>query len=1144
MTRLADQAARDTIETVFDRNLVVEAAAGTGKTTMLVKRIVSLLVAGEVEVQKIVAVTFTEKAAGELKLRIREELEKKRDGEEEVRRHLALSRLEEARVGTIHGFCADLLRERSVEAGIDPHFQTLDEAQGERVFDQAFDLWLQEKLDDPPEGLRRALRRKSNWGDDPVDRIRRAARELAEWRDFETPWERRAFDREVRVDQLLHSLTEFAEKSDNCHNPKGDNFFKDTEVARRVHHEIASAETVRDRDYDGTEAALINLDDWKFQRPRKGYGKQYGTKLPREEIHALHTRLVKELEDFHRDADADLASLLHAELREAVDRYEELKERTGSLDFVDLLLRTRDLVRDQRSVRADFQSRIDRIFIDEFQDTDPLQAEILLLLAADDPDQDDWRSIQPVPGKLFLVGDPKQSIYRFRRADVGTYLAVKQQLEAQGAECLQLTTSFRAVPDIQGAINVAFRNQMTGDETALQADYVPLTPYREGYDDQPAVVSLPVPAPYGYRDLYQAKMSESLADATAAYVEWLLHESGWTVTERGGTERVPLQPRHICLLFRRFEHFGSDVTKPYWQSLEARGIRHLMVGGRSFHEREEVETLRTALTAIEWPDDELALFATLRGSLFALGDAELLEFRHRFHRIHPFRIPDGELPERLQPIAEALELLKTLHRSRNHRPVAETVSRLLQETRAHAAFVMRPSGEQVLANVLYVAEQARAYEASGGISFRGFVDRLNQEAGKRRTQEAPILEERSEGVRIMTVHKAKGLEFPVVILADMTAKMARGNPGRHIDPERGLCAMRMGGWAPWELLEKQEEELAKDVAEGVRIAYVAATRARDLLVVPGIGDQRWGEGEVHTPRNPLAWLAPLNDAIYPLELAWRNAEPGVGCPEFGADTTVERPPERAFDAGGLKPGAHAIDQHTVVWWDPHLLKLNVDPQFGIRKSDLLHKDADPDAVKADQERFQTWRRERRELLDRATTPSLVVQTATERAKNKAGEPGVEVELIELDRTAARPGGARFGTLIHAALATVPLDADDAAVRRAVELQARIFGANGGEAMAAQMLVAQVLAHELFQRVRGADEVRRETPVTSMGEDEVLVEGVVDLAFREGDTWTVVDFKTDADLTEELPVYRKQVGIYAASIREATGQEARGVLLRI
>ena len=359
------------------------------------------------------------------------------------------------------------------------------------------------------------------------------------------------------------------------------------------------------------------------------------------------------------NADADLAALLQQDFRGALDRYDEMKTRTGALDFLDLLLGARNLVRDNVVVRRGFQSRFKRVFVDEFQDTDPLQAEILLLLTADDETESDWRRVKPKPGSLFLVGDPKQSIYRFRRADVGVYREVSDRLEKIGARRVHLRTSFRSVPGIQACVNDAFSRVMTGDEFTLQAPYVELAGHRPALPNQPSIVALPVPEPYKWRFVSAAAIEQSQPKAVAALVDWILCESKWQVTERSGSEPVPVSAKHVCLLFRRFVSWQNDVTRPYVEALEARGIPHVLVGGKAFHEREEVEAIRAALAAIEWPDDELSVFSTLRGPFFAIPDETLLEWAHRFGRqtpdafrrfaFHPFRVPelfDGDVPAR------------------------------------------------------------------------------------------------------------------------------------------------------------------------------------------------------------------------------------------------------------------------------------------------------------------------------------------------------------------------------------------------------------------------------------------------------------------------------------------------------------------
>jgi len=1180
---LPDTAARDAIRHSLGETLVVEAAAGTGKTTELVRRIVAVLASGAAPVEGIVAVTFTEKAAGELKLRLRAALEEaRRDAAGSARANLerAVARLEEARVSTIHGFCADLLRERPVEAGVDPRFTLLDERSSERLYREAFRRLFEARLMEPSEGIRRSLRRPSrdDDGDGKIERLTKAGWALAEWRDQPSAWRRpEAFDRRAEIDARTISLLALAHLTARAARPN-DHLFVATARFRTLAREIETAEAVRPRDHDLLESVLVSLSKERDPWEKKGYGAAYAPDVPRQEVLDARETFRQELASFAHRADADLAALLREELRPALDGYAELKRGAGALDFLDLLLLARDLLRDHADVRAELQERFARIFVDEFQDTDPLQAEILLLLASADPSVSAWRDVVPAPGKLFLVGDPKQAIYRFRRADVGTYREVTELLASRGARAVSLSASFRAVPALQRAVNTAFAPQMTGDAATRQAAYVPLAPVRDEEVRRPSLVALPVPDPYGRNDrLSQGAVDVSLPKAVGAFVEWLLTKSDWTVTERERPgEAVPVAARHVCVLFRRFttSAWGGgriDVTRAYVEALEARGIRHLLVGGKSFHEREEVEAVRAALCAVEWPDDELSVYATLHGPLFAIQDDVLFEWRERYGRLHPFRIPEAR--PGLAPVAEALDVLARLSRGRNRRAVSETLALLLEETHAQPGLVLQPAGEQALANVLHLAELARAHERAGGLSFRSFVERLREEAESGEAPEAPILEEGSDGVRLMTVHRAKGLEFPVVVLADITAKLTSSWVGRYVDPSRGLCAQRIGGLSPLELLEHEAEEGARDRAEGIRIAYVAATRARDVLVVPAVGDD---------PFPADGWTSPLHAALYPERRDAPSPAPGV--PAFGGDSVRSRPESLAFDARPVRPGLHRIGGeagHDVVWWSPAALTLEVEARPGLRRGELLLPEPDDDAAVEGLAAYEGWRAARDRALVDGERPSLRLATATERSLETGEDGGEEspdagaaavatgaaavatgaaavatgaaavatgaVEVHELPREEGRPAGRRFGTLVHAVLATAPLDGDEASVAAVATREGRILGASATEVSAAAKAVSAALRHPLLARARAAaarGECRRETPVTLMEMDGTLVEGVVDLAFREEGAWIVVDFKTDRDLGLELPAYRRQVALYARAVASAMGEMAHGVLLRV
>ncbi len=1135
--KLADAEARHRILTDFDTTLFVEAAAGTGKTTALVARIVALICEGVSTLDRIVAVTFTEKAAGEMKLRLRAEIERARNAadvtpERSARLAKALSQLELARIGTIHAFCGDLLRERPVESGIDPLFEVAAEDQAADLMDRAFDAWFQHALADPPDGVRRILRRRSRF-QKPRDALRNAAANLAEHRDFPMAWRRDPFNRTGKIDDLIRGLAELGELGPKA-SWQEDRLAQNLRAIKRFIDENARLETVRGRDYDGLEAALGDLarhKSWKWKGAKKT---SFGS-LTRDEVLARRDAVKADLDDFLRKSNADLAPLLQEALQPALATYEELKTRGGRLDFLDLLIKARNLVRDNAAVREELQKRFTHYFVDEFQDTDPIQAELLLLLSADDPCESSWLDVSPIPGKLFFVGDPKQSIYRFRRADIAM---------SRGAQPLYLNTSFRSPPSLQSFVNAAFAPAMAG--TTADGQYVPLEKWRPEIIGRPTIVALPVPRPYGdYGTIVNFRIDESLPEATGAYIDWLVNQSGWTVEENGGT--VPISPRHICILFRRLRNFSADVTRPYVRALEARRLPHVLVGGRSFHDREEIVALRNALTAIEWPDDELRVYATLRGPLFAFSDDVLFAYRQtvsadgelKIRRLHPMHPLDRmKLDPAAQEVADALTLLGYLHVGRNRRPIAQTILMLLDAVRAHAGIAMWPTGEQALANCLRMVDMARRFEQRGASSFRAFVERTEADAEAGQAEDAPIVEQGTEGVRMMTVHRAKGLEFPVVLLADPTCPAARDFPSRHVDPSRRLWLEPLCGCTPVELLEASQQELRRDQAEAVRLAYVAATRARDLLVVPSCGDQTLA-----------GWLEVLNPALYPIDEAKGQSEPVPGAPSFGRDSVVDRGAQGMAPASGcVRPGLHKprVGTHTIAWWDPNVLVLEAEENVGVRQQRILEADESGAEVFRGEQSFAEWKEGRSAAVAQASQPTIRVQTATAFA---AGAPLSEpdlarIQIEKISRTEVeRPSGRRFGALVHAVLAAVDLGARTDEIGAITQANARLIDATAAEISAVVTTVRSALQHPLMQRAARAKKLRRETPVQYHREDGLLIEGVVDLTFQEQtpefNGWTVVDFKTDREIEKSENQYRAQVAAYVEAVHIATELPAQG-----
>ena len=727
-----------------------------------------------------------------------------------------------------------------------------DDVAGE-LFESAFDRWFEQALGAPGEGLRRLLRRREGFDrEGPRPIIRAAAWELLQWRDFHTPWSHRPFDRDPEIDALVEDIRALGALIAPADPPIDQEDWLGKALGEIVHpiDEATRLESVRGRDYDALEAALLALlrgydGRWRW----KGWGENFGP-LPRVQVMARRDALKARLARFRDAAGANLAPLLRDELWPIVGYYEEAKKRAGVLDFMDLLLVARDLVRDRAAMRAELQHRISHIFVDEFQDTDPLQAEILLLLAADDPAESDWHRARPLPGKLFIVGDPKQSIYRFRRADVALYQEVKRRLLECGAELEHLTVSFRATPELQAAVNAAFAPLMPS-ESPTQPAYSPLMPFRADCATQPSLVVLPVPAPFSDRGFVtKRQIDESTPDAAGALVRWLVEESGWTVTTRDRPEeRVAIEPRHICMLFRRFSAYGRDVTRPYVRALEARHIAHVWSGADRSTSARRSRRCATPWARSNGPTTNLRSLRRCADRCSRSTTARCCAFARRPARLHPFRNLPADLPPSLRKSATRSPCCASCSAAQPPADRGDHRAPARRGARARGIAIW-PTGEQALANVMRLMDLARRYEARRAVhSFRGFVDELEARAEREESGEAPVVEEGAEGVRIMTVHRAKGLEFPIVLLADMTCNETVGDAHRWVDPASGLCALRLAGHAPARTSGTRRGGTAARPTRRRRACSMSARRARATFNRPPGGRQRAPGGMARAPQS-------------------------------------------------------------------------------------------------------------------------------------------------------------------------------------------------------------------------------------------------------------------------------------------------------
>jgi ATP-dependent helicase/nuclease subunit A len=1109
--------ALDRIRTELDRSFMVEASAGTGKTTSLVHRVAAAIAHGA-DVRRIVAVTFTDRAASELKLRIRSELERRarEPGPDASRFHAAAEHLEEAHVSTIHGFAGDLLRRYPLEAGLDPLFRVLPLESGHKLREEAFERVLDARLAAETPALSRYFARR----DASVDALRRGAAGLLADRSMRGGWRRRPLELELQPESILARTRDFVARM----SPRAERarLFMDLPLFADVVRRHETTRLTRDE----LEADLVSLADELTRRDRS----RRAQATPDEEARAL---LVRLLERYREAANADLAADLRDCLDPVVDEYQRMKAERGELDFDDLLVFARDLVVNDARIAEEVGARFTHIFVDEFQDTDRVQAELLMAVARDRRAQSPPSSpldAHPAPGKLFVVGDPKQSIYRFRNADPTTYDHVKRTLLASGGDVLELGTSYRTTRAIAAFVNDVFQSAMIEDAETAQPGYRPLVALRDGPPDQPGIIALPVPRPYGKRQLSKDAVSRSLPIAIADTVAYLLEGPLRIEDPRTGALR-PILAQDVAILFRQVVEWGENRTTVVSEALSARGIPHIALGGVGLGERAEAHALVTALSAIEDPRDSLLVYATLKGLLFGLSDEILLGWHVRFGGLRPLAPPVTALPSRFEPVAAALQLLADLHRTRNRQSPGETLQRLLDETQLLVAVGLTATPGQGFLQVEALFQRALQHERSGGISFRSFVHDLADPSQSSRATADDLDQDELAGVRLLTVHRAKGLEFPVVILADPTTNLTR-DAERVVDVERGVVALRIAGKVPWDLTEGAPLEEARGRAESLRCAYVAATRARDLLVVPVVSDK---------PTYPeTGWLSLLSAA------AVRGPRTRVSDFGFlGRDSVLERPDNQATGVR-IAPGLYrtATGTESLVLC-PETLGRSVSGAGGVSASSLVAKGGDAGHHARELAKLEAEEQRRASVVLAASAKSVTTSTVTARSQLLVASRTVESWIVPVPTRAA--SGKRFGTLVHAVLAAVQFDADEEAVRRLATTFARFDDGPPIEIEEAVSRVVRALASPYFELIRRTSRVHREVPVTvRTAEPPVVLDGVIDLLLVEPAELTVIDFKTDdpdAMTPEARARYASQVGLYADALADTfPGRSARLALL--
>ena len=807
--RPADEAARERARRDHETTLVIEAGAGTGKTTLLVDRIEAIVTSGRARLDEIAAVTFTENAATAMKLRLRERLERARAdarlaaGERE-RAALALDTLERAAVTTIHALCAQILQERPLECSVVPGFRMADEAQADALFAEAWEEWLGERLGGGDDVLLDALERgiplegEGPWGERTA--LRGLARRLVDQRDLEPLCEEASFDPVAARRELVEkgararALAAAANTGDSL-GAKLDRLADHAEAARFLegHALVAhllSVEAIPSN--HGFRPHWPSPEALAEGRTIAAWTKQVRETWTAAEGASLHGRLVRALGG-------------------VVSIYERKKTARGVLDFLDLLVRARNALRDHAGLRTYFQSRFRYLLIDEFQDTDPLQVEVARLLAGDRP------------GALVVVGDAKQSIYRFRRAEVRLFRELVARAAGGEGAVLHLVQNFRSRPSILRFVNRVFAELVQESDASDQPPYEPIVPPPALEDDEPGVVALRFPAPPN------ASGADLVAAEAAGLAAFLadVRDGREVVRDPATAEVRESRAGDVLVLARRLTKVSALE-----EALEAAGVRFTVEGGKSFFDRQEVHETLAVLHAVDDPTDRVALVAALRSTFFGVSDRDVVAYA--LSGASPWAGPIDEDRPGGAAMAPAHALLLRLHELRAHASVPAVLERLYDETRVLAALTGSRRGEAAIANLEKIAALAREASSLGALTLRGFTRLLEDRVANAR--EEPDLPSTRPGdpdtVRILSIHKAKGLEAPIVALFDTDDEARPSVDTVPLWAEGRIAIGFRNGCQPagWSALVQAEEKKAR--AETRRLLYVACTRARDRLVVP------------------------------------------------------------------------------------------------------------------------------------------------------------------------------------------------------------------------------------------------------------------------------------------------------------------------
>ena len=1084
-----DHAARLKISEELDETLFVEASAGTGKTTSLVQRVVNLVASGRATIGSIAAITFTEAAAAELHDRARQELEKSasdpsRSEAERTRCRLAADGLGQAYFQTLHSFASALLHERPLEAGLPPGFETTDAIAAELRFDAAWNAWLDPHLDgatDLAPHLTMALSQGMT-----VKNLRDVAMGFhlnyndlqgVEFSSSLTDGDVHSEPHRQAVDTLVSQLEALL---GHCQKPEANDKLYDY-----INCKLEESLTLHEEDLPPLEVCRRITGIMSFKPGRAGSNSNWS--IPPKEVRDGLSEIPVAVRS------VVLPPILRELQRFVLDYAGTRRETDGRAEFQDLLVWTHELLRDNIEVRDHFRDRFTHLLIDESQDTDPIQAEIAMFLAEavsagtqTDHRPKEWNEITPERGKLFVVGDPKQSIYRFRRADVNQMYELRNRM---GGETVELTQNFRSQQPVTSWVNYIFE-QWLGDGDEDNEGHIQAAYPADGMEArwQADTAHQYKPRVWALADQVDDSNMDSVREVESQDIARLLHHltgSPWQVLDQGADNNIgetyrPATFADICILMPR-----RTGLRQLELALEEAGVPYRLESASLVFETQEIRDLMNCLRAIDDPSDQVATVAALRSPAFGCSDVELFQ-HHENGGGFNYRTKRSE--NRPGPVSDALQVLRGYHRRRVEEYPSVLVDRFIRERLLMETAVSHPRMREQWRRYRFMVEQARLFSEAaetGGNSLRAFLQWLqNQMDEDARVTEMPVPEEDDEAVRVMTVHGSKGLEFPVVVLTGINSSPRNivgpvlfDRNARRVEAGVGSKENRIATEG-YEMMAEREKLMQE--AEQVRLMYVASTRARDHLV---LSLRRTARGAKNTAASRISEY--LKDRP---EL-WDHAQL----------ETPERPP-----AEGIPIVASTLD---------HSLETR-----------------------------DRWLEQRKALLEETGRPAFVAATALDHKESRTKTDGEE----KPEQDPAEPWRrGRAGTLIGRALHVV-LQSADLATGSDIHLWARAQAVAEGIPDSAEevaQLALRAIESSSVRRAVGSARYWREVPV-AVPVGEGSLQGFIDLLFEEDGELVVVDYKTD-DVREgaatAIDRYRMQGAAYALALQKATGKTVKEVI---